>query len=136
MILHTCQLNIKVAGLSKPWPNGVVQICNRAMLMSPPELAHFLNIHFMNLIQGLTCPLLWWWYANDTACSTLMLLQNFWNLSETKFVPASDISLHGMLYLANISFTVAIRFLLITPPISLPWGICCGNLQCINNSCY
>ena len=42
MVLHTCHLNINVAGLSKPWPNGVVQIFNRTLFICPPESVHFL----------------------------------------------------------------------------------------------
>ena len=37
----TRQLNSSVVGLSKPYPSGVVWICNNAMWMSPPESAHF-----------------------------------------------------------------------------------------------
>ena len=89
MLLQTGLLNMSVAKLSKPWPNGVVQICSRAIFMSLPDSVHYLNVHFMNLIQDSTCLLLW--YANNTAWSTLMALQNCQNLSETKFVLASDV---------------------------------------------
>ena len=109
MMPRTCLLNINVAGLIKPWPNGVVCICSRAIFMSLPKSVHFLNVHFMNLMQALTCLLLWWWYTDDTACYTLIVLQNCWNLSETKLVPASDIILGGIPYLANIISTVLIR---------------------------
>ena len=107
---HTGLLNMSVAGLGKPWPNGVVWICSRPIFMSLPESAHFLNVHFINLIQASTCLSLWWWYANDTACSTLIVLQNCCNLSDTKFVPASDIIFGGMPYSANVIFVVIIRF--------------------------
>ena len=60
MMLQTCLLNISVAGLGNPWPNGVVWICSRAMFMSLPELVHFLNVHLTNLIHTSTCPLIWW----------------------------------------------------------------------------
>ena len=121
MMPQTCLLNINVAGLSKPWPNGIVCICSRAIFMSLPELEHFLNVHFINLIQASTCPLLWWWYANDTTCSTLIVLQNCWNLSDTKLVPASDIIFWGIPYSVNMSW----------------WQeICCCNLQYTNSFYY
>ena len=86
---QTCLLNSNVARLGKPGLNGVVHICNRAMFMSLPDSAYFLNVCFINVIQASTCLLLWWWYANDIACFTLTALQNCRNLSETKFVPVS-----------------------------------------------
>ena len=61
-------------------------------------------------MQALTCPLLQWWYADDTACFMFRLLQNLLNLSEMKFIPASDINLHGMPYSANMTFAVVMRF--------------------------
>ena len=87
MMPWTCLLNIIVARLSKPWPNGIVCICSRAIFMSLAKLGHFLNVHFMNLVQASTCLLLWWWYANDNACSMLNVLQNCgtypkWNLCQ------------------------------------------------------
>ena len=74
--------------------------------MSLPESTHFLNMH---LIQASTWLLLWWWYADDVACSILTDLQNWQNLSDTKLVPMSNISLWGMPYSANIVFTTFIR---------------------------
>ena len=56
---QTCLLNNNDAGLSKPGPNGVVHICSRAIFMSPPDSAHFLNVCLVNVIQVSTCPLLW-----------------------------------------------------------------------------
>ena len=53
---QTCLLNSSVSRLGKSGPNDVVCICNRAILMSLLDLAHFLNVHFINLIQALTCP--------------------------------------------------------------------------------
>ena len=110
MMPQTCLLNSIVAGLGKSGPNGVVCICNKAIFMSLPDSAHFLNVCCINLIHASTCPLLWWWYANDTACSTLIVLQNCQNLSETKFVPASDIIFWGIPYSANIILTALVRF--------------------------
>ena len=105
----TCLLNISVAGLGNPWPIGIVHICNTAIFLLLPDSAHFLNVHFINLMQASTCPLLWWWYADDTACSTLIDLQNCLNLSETKFVPVSDIILCRIPYSANIAVTALMR---------------------------
>ena len=82
--LHTRWLNSIVAWLGIPCPSGVVQICNKAMWMSSPESAQFFNVCLMNMMQALTCPLLWWWYADDTACSMLSLLQNLLNFCENK----------------------------------------------------
>ena len=90
MMPQTCLLNMSVARFGKPWLSGVVWICSRAIFMSSPESAHLLNVCFINLIHASTCPLLWWWYTNGIACFTLMVLQNWQNLSETKFVPAYD----------------------------------------------
>ena len=39
----------------------------------------------------------------------LIAVQNCWNLSEMKLVPASDIIFWGIPYLANIILTVLIR---------------------------
>ena len=96
----------------------------------------FLSMHLMNLMHALTCPLLWWWYTDDTAYSMLKLLQNFLNLSETKLVPASDIILCGNPYSANMTFVVVIRLHWYPPPSSLLLGICCGNLLYTNNFYY
>ena len=108
MISQICQ-TLMLLGLGNPWSNGVVQICSRAILMSSPELVHFLNACFMNFMHLSTCPLLWWWHTDNTACSTLMLSQNFWNLPETKFVPVLDISLLGMPYSANMISIVVMQ---------------------------
>ena len=115
--LYTGWLNSNVARLSKPCPSGVVQICNNAMWMSPPESTHFLIVHLMNLMHVLTCPRFWRWYTDDTACLMLSLLQNFLNLSETKLVPASDIILHGIPYSANMTFVVVISLSVDSPSI-------------------
>ena len=131
---HTGQLNSNIAGLGRPCPSGLVLICSNAMCMSPPESEHFFIVCLMNLMQGSTCPLLWWWY-DDTACLTLRLLQKFLNFSEMKLPPASDINLCIMPYSANIFFTAAIR-LPTTPPFFLLLGICYGSLQCMNNFCF
>ena len=56
---QTCLLNNSFAGLSKPGPNGVVHICSRAIFMSLPDSADFLNVRLINLIQASTCLLLW-----------------------------------------------------------------------------
>ena len=122
MMPQTCLLNNSAAGLSKPGPNGVVHICSRAIFMSLPDLAHFLNVHFIHFIQASTCPLLWWWYTNNVACSTLIALQNFQNLAETKFVPVSDIILQGIPYSANIILTALVRFLADIPSNLLTMG--------------
>ena len=103
MMPQTCLLSSSVAGLGKPGPNGEVCICNRAIFMSLPDLAHFLNVCLINLIQPSTCPLLWWWYTDDVAYSTLIALQKFWILSETKFVPVSDI-IYGVYHIPQILF--------------------------------
>ena len=109
MMPQTGLLNINVARLIKLWPNSVIQIWRSAMFMSLPESVHFLNVCFMNFMQASTWLLLWWWYAEDVACSILTNLQNWWNLSDAKLVPASNISLQSMPYLANIVFTTFIR---------------------------
>ena len=124
MMLQTCLLNINVARFSNPWPNGMVWIWRRAIFMSLPESAHFLNVHFMDFIQASTCPLLWWWYADDIACSTLIALQNWWNLSAVMLVPTSDIILQGILFLL-----CWLGFLLTCPLIIWQLEICCCNLQ-------
>ena len=106
---QTCVLNIIVTRLGRPWPIGIVCTCNSAMFLSLPDLVHFLNVCFMNLMQALTCPLLWWWYATDAACSTLIDLQKHQNFSETKLVPASGISFHSIPYSVNIADTALMR---------------------------
>ena len=103
MMPWTFLLNINVARLSKPWPNDILRICSRDIFMSLPKLAHFLNVHFMNLIQASTCPLLWWWNTNVTACSMLIVLQNCQNLSATKLVHASNI-IFGVYHIQWILF--------------------------------
>ena len=105
------------------------------MCISPPEFEHFFIVHLMNFMQASTCLLLWWWYDDDTACLMLRLLQKLLNFSETKLLPASDINLHGIPYVANTVITVVMR-LLITPQFSLLLGICCGSLQHTNKFCY
>ena len=75
-----------------------------------PDPADFLNVHFINLIQASTCLLPLWWYTDGIACSMLIALPNFQNLSEAKFVPASDIIFWGMPYSANIILTALVRF--------------------------
>ena len=115
--LHTGWWNSNLAGLGKPCPSGVVWICIRAIWMSPLESAHFFNVHLMNLMQASTYPLLWWWYADDTASLMLSLLQNLLNFSEIKLVPESDINLHGTPYSANMPFGVAIRISVDNPSI-------------------
>ena len=55
-------------------------------------------VHLMSLMQVAICPLFWWWYDEDTACSMFQLLQKFLNFSEIKLPPASDITLLGMSY--------------------------------------
>ena len=60
MIPQTCLLNISVAKFGNHWSSRVVWICSRAMFMSPPELAHVLNVHFKNMMHTSTCLLLWW----------------------------------------------------------------------------
>ena len=106
---RTHLLSISVAGLSKPWPIDIVHICNRAMFLSLPDSAHFLNLHFINLMQASTCPLLWWWYADDIGCSMLIDLQNCLSLSETKFLPASDIIFCSIPCSVNIAVTALMR---------------------------
>ena len=87
----------------------------------------------MNFMQSPNCPLLWWWYNDDTACSMLRLLQKLMNFSKTKkLLPASDINLHGIPYSANMIFTVMMRFSADNPSIL----ICYDNLQYTNNFCY
>ena len=105
----TCLLNIIVIGLGSPWPIGIVCKCNSTMFLSLPDSVHFLNVCIINLMQALTCPLLWWWHVDDTACSMLIDLQKCLNFSETKFVPASDILFCGILYSANIAVTAMMR---------------------------
>ena len=107
---QTCLLNIMVARLGRPWPIGIVHNCNSAMFLFLPDLAHFLDIGFINLMQASTCPLLWWWYANDIVCSMLIDLQKCLNFSETKLVPASDISFHGIPYSVNIDDTALMSY--------------------------
>ena len=46
----------------------------------------------------------------------LMVLQNCQNLSETKFVPASDIIFQGMPYSANMIFNVLTKLSADNPP--------------------
>ena len=48
-------------------------------------------------------------HADDTDCSILIDLQKHLNFSETKLVPVSDISLHGIPYSANMADTVFMR---------------------------
>ena len=109
MMPWTCLPNINDARVSKPWLNSIVWIWRRAMFMSLPESVQF-YVHFMNFIQVLICLLLWWWYADDITYSILIELQNCQNLSATKLVPMSDIIFQGIPYLANIIFTILIRF--------------------------
>ena len=63
----------------------------------------------MNLMQASTCPLLWWWYDEDTACSIFTLLQKFLIFSEIKLPPASGITLLGILYSDNTTLNVDIK---------------------------
>ena len=58
--------------------------------MSLHESAYFKHA-FYELYKALICPLLWWWYADNMACSSLINLQNCQNLSATKVVLTSDI---------------------------------------------
>ena len=116
IILCTEWSNSNVARLGKPSPSGVAQICNKAMWMLATKSTHFFNVCLMNLMQALTCWLLWWWYADDTACLMLSPLQNLLIFSEIKLVPASDINLHGILYSTNMNFVVAIRLSVVGCP--------------------
>ena len=102
----TGQLNNNVAGLGRPQPSDVDLICSRAMCMSLPESKHFFMVHFINLMQASTCPLLWWWHDDYTACSIFRLLQKFCNFSEIKLPPASDIILLGMSYSENTTLYI------------------------------
>ena len=56
-----------------------------------------------------TCPLLWWWYNDDTALSMVRFLQNLLNVSETKLLPASDIIYLGKSYSEKIILHSSIR---------------------------
>ena len=66
-------------------------------------------MHFINLMQASTHPLLWWWYDNDTACSIFRLLQRFLNFAEVKLPPVSHITLWGILYYDNTTLDVDIK---------------------------
>ena len=85
------------------------------MCTSLPELKHFFMVHFMNLMQASTCPLLWQWYDEDTACSIFKLLQKFLNFSEIKLLPTSDISLLGMPYSEITTLNVDIKLSAVSP---------------------
>ena len=101
---QTCLLNNNVAGL--PEPNGVVHICNRAIFMSLLDLTFFeclLNKFDAGLDLSITLMVV----CHNVACSTLIALQNFWNLSEMKFVP---VTLFFGVYSANIILTALVRF--------------------------
>ena len=58
----------------------------------------------MNFMHTSTCPLLWGWYDDDTACSIFRFWQNLFNLSEIKLPPASDISFLGKPYSEKNNF--------------------------------
>ena len=133
MMPWTGLLNINVAGLGKPWPNGVVWIWRSAMFMSLPELVHVLNVYFMNFMQASPWPLLWCWYADDVVCYILTDLQNWWNLSDTKLVPTSDISLQGMPYLAILFLPHLLGCLLKGLLVSWWLGMCYCSLQYTSN---
>ena len=52
----------------------------------------------MNLMHASTCPLFWWWYNDDIACSMFTFFQNYLNLSEVKLLLMSDIVFFGKPY--------------------------------------
>ena len=125
--------NNNVAGLGKPGLIGVELSCNRARYVSVLVLKHCLSIHFMNLMHASTCPLLWWWYEDDTACSMFRLLQNSFNFSETKLPTASDITFLVIHTLKKWSYTLILFYLLICFLSLWLLGTCCDDLQCKDN---
>ena len=52
-------------------------------------------------MHAYTCPLLWWWYDNDTVYSILRVLHKSLILSEMNLLPATDIILLGNPYYAK-----------------------------------
>ena len=52
------QLNISVAGLGSPGPNGDDLICNKAICGSDLVSKHFFSVCFISLMHASTCPLL------------------------------------------------------------------------------
>ena len=49
----------------------------------------FLTVHFMSFTLASIWQLLWQWYDDFMACSIFICLQNWLNISDVKFIPAS-----------------------------------------------
>ena len=77
-------------GLGSPGSSRVDLICNKAICMSNLVSIHFLIVCFINFMHSSTCPLLCWWYDNDTACSMFRFLLKLLNLSEIKLPSTSN----------------------------------------------
>ena len=65
---------------------------------------HFFFVHCTNLMHASANPLLYWLCSDDTTQWMSIHLQKSWNIFETNFVPASDISLMESLYSTMISY--------------------------------
>ena len=102
-------LNNSFAGLCNPGPCRIDLICDKAICISDLISIHFVIVSFINLMHASTCPLLWWWYDNGTACSMFMPWQNLLNSSEIKLPPASGIIFFGKLYSEKIILYARIR---------------------------
>ena len=50
----------------------------------------FFIVPFMNLMHASACPLLCWFYSDDTACHMPSILQKFLNISKIKLVLVSE----------------------------------------------
>ena len=80
--LYTRWLNSNVAWLSKPYPSGVVWICNNAMWMSPPE-SHISKSAFNELNAGfdlhITLVMIHWWHCLLDVKPAAELSELVWN---------------------------------------------------------
>ena len=90
-----------------------------------------LIIHFTNFIHASNWPLLWWWYDDVMVCWVFILLQKALNVLAMKFVPTSETIFFRSLYSAKTAWPSTLSCPLIRCLLSSLLGICCGNLQYI-----
>ena len=124
MMLQTCLLNINLAGLCKPWPNGIIQIWRMGIFMSLPGISAFYEF-YTGFNLSIALMVVCWWYH-------LLYINWFTELPEpicNKVSTTSDI-IWGGYHTQQILFLLYSLGCLLTGSLVFWWlEICCCNLQ-------
>ena len=123
------QLNRSIAGLGSPSPSGVDLICSKAICGSDLISRYLFSVHFISLIHASTCPLLWWWYDENNACSMFRLLQNVLSLCEKSDPLNLTLSSLVAQILKKKFYMLILECLLINLPPFWWQRTCCNSLQ-------